>query len=229
MVMYAVIGLGQLGTAVALELTRGGGDVIAIDSTMSRVEALKDHVARALCMNATDDRAMRASGVGEASTVVLAFGEKELEEAVLSTMILRELGVGAIVSRASSDLQGKVLERVGVTKVIYPERQIGLEVARHILTPSVRELIPLSEGTALAELEVKKEHIGLSLAGAHIRQNFGLNVVALRRCRSSTDDDGSVVEQWSVDHVPGPGTVMREGDILVVVGSDEALRGWSEP
>ena len=227
MVSYGVIGLGQLGHAVAVALAKRGAEVVAVDLDMERVEAIKERVTRALCLDATDDRALKASGMGEADTVILALGEEHLEQAVLTTMILREFGVGTIVSRAATTLQGKVLERVGVTEVVYPEREMGILLARKILNPSVRELVPLSKGTSLAEVAIRPEMVGISLAEANLRQEYGLNVVALRRPIDSVADDQTPARRWDVDSTPGPDTLMRSGDILVVVGTDDAIREWT--
>ncbi|MEK7703728.1 MAG: TrkA family potassium uptake protein, partial [Myxococcota bacterium] len=125
MTTFAVIGLGQLGASVATQLAERGAEVIAIDSDPMRVEQIKDQVARAMSLDATDEKALRAAGVADCDTVILALGEAQLEEAVLITMALRELGVGRIVSRASSDIQARLLLRLGVTRVVFPERQIG--------------------------------------------------------------------------------------------------------
>jgi len=227
MAICAVIGLGQLGEAVAVCLAENGVEVIAIDSELDRVEAIKDRVDRALCLDATDERALRAAGVSECGTVVLALGEAQLEEAVLTTMLLRELGVGRIISRAGRDVQAKALERLGVSEVVFPEREMGEQIARKIISPTVRELIPLAKGVTLAELDVPKELSGKSLLDAQVRANFGLNVVAVRRRNESARDDGSIEVAWSLDNMPGPDTIMHAGDQLVVVGEDEQIQAFA--
>ncbi|MBI5510747.1 MAG: TrkA family potassium uptake protein [Deltaproteobacteria bacterium] len=226
MALYAVIGLGQLGAAVATNLANGG-EVIAIDTNAARVDAVKDHVARALCLDATDERALRASGISDASTVVLALGENQLEEAVLATMLLRDLGVGRIIARAGTDVQAKVLERLGVSKVIFPERQIGTQIARQILMPSVREIVPLADDASLAEVEAPEGFIGRSLAELKLRTEFGVNAVAVRRQVEAVQDDGTVKQADRVVSNVGPETILEKGDVLVVVGSDDAVRALS--
>ncbi len=228
MQLVAVIGLGQFGTAIALHLAQHGAEVIAIDRQMEPVDAIKDQVARALCMDATEERALRAAGVGEASTVVLALGENELEQAVLTTMLVRDLGAGRIISRAASPVQGKVLERLGVSRVLFPEKQIGQQVARQILSPTVVDLVPLSPGTSVAEIKVPTVLVGRSIGEAGIRKTYGLNIVAIRHYQRRVKDDGATFDHWDVDNLPGPDTPMRAGDILVVVGADEKLAALAE-
>ena len=108
-------------------------------------------VAAAVCLDSTDESALRASGMAEAATVVLALGENQLEQAVLTTMLLREIGVGRIISRAASDVQRKVLERIGVSKVVFPERQVGEQIARQVMMPAVQRFVPLGDGLALRQ------------------------------------------------------------------------------
>lgn len=224
MAVFAVIGLGQLGAAVARQLTEGGGEVIALDRSEARVDNVKDHVARAFCMDATDERSLRATGIADSSTVVLALGENQLEEAVLTTMLLRDLGVGRIIARAGTEVQAKVLERLGVSKVIFPERQIGTQIARQLLMPTVREVVPLADDASLAEVEVPRAFVGKSLADLKLRAQYGVNAVALKRRHEVVQDDGSAKHRETVVSNLGPETVLELGDILVVVGDDKAVR-----
>jgi trk system potassium uptake protein len=224
MATCGIIGLGQLGQAAALYLADNGIEVIAIDRDAARVEPLKDRVAIAMSLDSTDERALRACGIAECATVLLALGENQLEEAVMTTMLLRELGVGRIISRASSDVQAKVLERLGVSRVIFPERQIGQQVARQIMMPEVHELVPLSEGLALAGVRVPDSLIGRTIGEAEVRRRYGLSVVALKSLHEEAKDDGRVEAIWRTDNNPGPETVMRAGDVLLVVGAENAVR-----
>jgi trk system potassium uptake protein TrkA len=223
MPLCAVVGLGQLGSSVATTLAHARAEVIAIDRNLERVEAIQDRVARALCLDITSERAVRAAGVGEADAVVLALGEGQLEEAVLATMILRDLGVGEILSRAATDVQGRVLERVGVTRVLFPERQMGQQIARQILVPAVREMIPLSAGNAVAEVEIRALLAGQTIGDAGIRAAFGVNVVAVHHRHESARDDGTLTTAWDIESSPGPATKIHLGDVLVVVGADARI------
>ncbi len=224
---YAVIGLGRLGAAVATYLAEQGAEVIAIDSDPVRVDALKEDVTRAMCLDATDERSLRAAGVAECAVVVLALGENQLEQAVLATMLLRELGVGRIIARVATDVQAKVLDRLGVSRVVYPERQIGIQVARQILSPSVHEMIPISEGTSLAEVDVPARFAGKTLVDLQLRREWGLNAVAIRRRREEVQDDGGVRVVEELDNLPGPETTLGAGDVLLVVGPDERIRRFA--
>ena len=225
---FAVIGLGQLGIAVAEYLSANGAEVIAIDRKMESVEAIKDVVARALCMDATSEKALREAGVVECQCVVLALGEGQLEEAVLTTMLLRQLGVGRIISRAATDVQGRVLETLGVSRVVFPERQIGVQIARRLLSPSVHELVPLTEGTSMAEVSIPDKLWGKSLAEIQLRREFGVNAVAIKTPVETAADDGAIELNWEIDSMPGPDSRLGKGDILVIVGPDDGIAQFME-
>lgn len=226
MAIYGVIGLGQLGAAVASYIAEHGGEVIAVDSNLARVEAIKERVPRALCLDATDERALRAAGLADCETVVLALGEAQLEEAVMTTMLLRDMGVGRIVSRAGSDVQGKVLERLGVSRVVFPERQIGTQIAREVLTPAALEVVPFREGISVASFEIPEEWSGSALQQLALRRRFGVTVVAVRRRADRVRDDGSVEGAAIVDAEPGPETVLQPHDVLMVIAKDEKLHAF---
>jgi len=228
MYTYAVIGLGQLGESVARHLSSKGMEVIAIDRNMARVEAIKENVSRAICMDSTNEAALREAGVVECGTVVLALGENQLEEAVLTTMLLRQLGVGRIVSRAASDVQGMVLERLGVSRVVFPERQIGIQIARQLLSPGVVELIPLSEGSALVEVPIPERFWGKTLVEIQLRKDYGLNAVAIKKLIESANDKGDVIRRWEVDSLPGPDSRLEKDEMLVLVGSDDNVARFTE-
>ena len=228
MTTIGVIGLGQLGTAVGTHLAANGAEVIAIDSSLTRVEAIKDEVTRALCLDCTDEKALRAAGLSECAFVVLALGEGQLEEAVLTTMILRKLAVGKIISRASTEVQKEVLERLGVSRVVFPERSMGVQIARQILAPGLHEIVPLSIGSSLAEVSVPRPYIGKTLGDVGLRPKFGLNAVALKRPQESVSDTGEVTTDWAIDNAPAGDTMLESGDILVVVGTDANVRSFVE-
>ncbi len=227
MSIYAIIGLGRLGSAVATSLAEHGAEVIAIDQDPARVDAIKDQVTHAVCLDATDEKALKAAGVADCAVVVLALGEGQLEKSVLATMLLRDLGVGRIIARAATDVQAKVLDRLGVSRVIFPERQIGLQVARQILTPTVQDMMPLAEGTSLAEITVPPHLVGKTLGELQLRREFKLNAVAVRHRYTIAGDDGTARTREDLDSLPGPDTALGVGDVLLIVGSDDAIRRFA--
>jgi trk system potassium uptake protein TrkA len=144
--LYVVVGLGQFGRHVATSLHGGGGNVLAIDRDAKRVEDIKENVDQAVCMDATDIGALRAVGAAKAQTAIIALGENDLEASILSCASLSDLGVGTIIVRAENEMQGRILTRVGATRLVFPEMQMGQHLAKSILMSGVIDQVTLSTG-----------------------------------------------------------------------------------
>ena len=166
-----------IGFHTAKEIYAGGGDVLAIDADEKRVADAKDLVGQAVCMNATDIAALRAVGANKADTAVVALGEEDLEGSIMACTALADLGVGRIIARASSEVHGRILSRVGATKIVYPEQQMGEELARSILISGVLEQVTLSTGQTVAHILPKDEYTGIPLKETRFRSHFGVAVV----------------------------------------------------
>lgn len=223
MKVFVVIGLGQFGKHVALSLQDGGGEVLAIDQDERRVESIKDDVHQAVCMNATDLEALRAVGAAKAQTAVVAVGENDLEAGVVACAALSDLGVAHIIVRAANELQARILERVGATEVVYPERQMGEHIARSILMSGVIEQVTLSTGQMVAQVRMRRDLVGRTLKDAQLRQRFSINVIGIQRKHQYVDDNG--VNQWeeTLDGNPNPDEVIQEDDVVIVVGSQAQI------
>lgn len=219
---YVVIGLGTFGLKVAQTLTDHGEEVIAIDRDRSKVEAIKDKVAMALALDSINEEAMKAAHIDDVDAAVVALGDYQ-EEAILTTMILKGMGIYPIVARAANALYARVLKRVGADQVIIVEDQMGQEVAKRLLAPEIHEKIVLTTGHSLVELEAIKSFIGKTLKELDIRRRFGVNVIALRKKTSQIDEDGKVIQAVVVNDLPGSEDRVEEGDVLVVVGAEEDI------
>ena len=178
MKLFIVLGLGQLGRHTAMTLFSGGGDVLAVDKSEERVELIKDSVGQAVCADATNINTLSAIGAANADTAVIAFGEAELEESILACSALSDLGCGRIVVRSSSALHGKILTRVGASKVVYPEKQIGEQLAKSLLVSGVLEQRNLSFNN-LKEMLIKilDDNVELSLKKENMFKNDSKNTL----------------------------------------------------
>jgi trk system potassium uptake protein TrkA len=214
--VHVVVGLGQFGEHVALRLASAGREVIAVDSDMERVEAVKDSVARAARADCTSEAAMRAIGAAEAESAIIALGEQDFEAAVLGTALLKGLGVGTIIARASGPQRGKILLLAGASRVVYPEAEMGDQVADLLLHPSLSSAARLPSGFGLAELRAPPVVSGKTLAQLELRQAHGLTVVAVTRGDRTLDATADFLFQ--------------EGDHLLVAGRsarlDALARAW---
>ncbi len=208
---FAVIGLGVFGRHVALNLVRRGQSVVAIDRDPDEVEALAAELDATVCLDATDERALRELGLERVSCAVVAIGAESMEASILTTALLRQLGVPRIVARALDELHARVLFAVGAHEVFNPELEMGERLARRLAEPNVLERLDLGEGAQVAELEVPEQLAGQSLVDLDLRRRFGVSVVAIRtgdRVRATID-----------------GTERLEGgSVMVVIGSPDAVR-----
>lgn len=219
MKLFVVIGLGQFGRHTAMTLYQGGAEVIAVDKDNARVELIKDSVGQAICADSTDIDALRSVGIGKADTAIVALGEDDLEDSIVTCTALNDLGLGRIIVRSASEQHGRILTRVGASKIVYPEKQMGEQLAKSLLASGVLEQVTLSTGQMVANIKPTLELIGKTIKEAKLQDKYRLAVIGIQHPRRSIDDRGEVHEDLSLLPVPDPDTVIGDDDILVVVGS----------
>lgn len=222
MVQIAVIGLGDFGYRLATTIYDLGGEVIGIDIKEALVEEIKDHVSEAITMDSTDEAALRDIGIAEVDAAVVAIGTN-IQENIMTTTLLRRLGVTKVVSRAMSSLHAKILEEVGASRVIRIEEQMGEQIAQWLTAPHVLQHVRFASGYSLVELKPKKEFIGKTIRELKLRQNYQVNIAALQKKIMSIDDDGKSIFHIETHSPPDPDDVVEENDILVLVGMDTAI------
>ncbi|MEM7588673.1 MAG: TrkA family potassium uptake protein [Myxococcota bacterium] len=214
MKLFVVMGLGQFGRHTAMTLYEAGADVLAIDEDAPRVELIKNGVGQAVCMDATDPMALDSMQVGKADAAVVAFGEVQLEASILACAALRDLGIKKVVVRSSAPTHGRILKRVGAHHVIYPEKQMGRELARSLLVNSVLEETVLPTGQVVADVPLSSAYEGKTLQDLQLLSRHQLVVIGLRR-----------QQQWQ--GVPPQETALCAGDILVIVGNRKNIADFS--
>jgi trk system potassium uptake protein TrkA len=205
----AVLGLGRFGQAVARELTRLGHDVLAVDSSEKLVQELADEVTHAVEADVTDADALRELGLGDFDTAIVAISS-HLETSILATVLLRQLGVKRIVAKAANALHGSILEQVGASRVVYPERETGYRVAHSFAASGVQDYLDVGPGYGIARVRIPSGWGGKSLGELDLQGSCGLTALALYR-------DGSVTLN------PHASETLRAGDALIVAGLDEDL------
>jgi trk system potassium uptake protein TrkA len=177
---YAVIGLGRFGSAIATTLVELGQDVIGIDSDEERVRQLADVLTQAVQLEATDIRALREVGVQDVDCAVISIGEN-IEASLLVVMQVKELGVERVVAKAVTSLHGRILEKLGVTRVIFPEREMAIRVAHSLAVPNVLDYIELSKDFSIVEVPAPSLFIGRTLKELELRPRYGLTLIAIKR------------------------------------------------
>jgi trk system potassium uptake protein TrkA len=228
MPQYAVIGLGAFGKKVAMTLAEKGADVIVIDKDKESVEEIKDSVSAALILDSTDEQAMQATELGNVDAAVVALGDKQ-EEAILTTAILKKLGISHVVARAINIQYADILRTVGAHKVIIIEESMGEMVAKRLLSPEVYQHVVLTTGHSLVEIAVRDEFIGKTLKQLDFRRRYGINVIAIQKRIPEVDEEGKVTYTVQVNDVPGPDDRIEKDDVLVIVGADEKIEKMSIP
>jgi trk/ktr system potassium uptake protein len=215
---FTVIGLGRFGYSVAKTLAEYGSEVIAIDREEERVKKAADFVTYAVQLDAMDEKALRSVGVQNVDTAIVSIGEN-IESSILVVMILKEMGIRNIIAKAVTSLHGKVLENLGVQRIIYPDRDMAIRVAHSLIRPKVLEQLELSQEYSIVELPTPAHLIGKTLKDSQLRTKYGVNLIAIKH--KVTTEKGIIKDAWNVN--PSPSDVMREDDVLVLIGLNENL------
>ncbi len=238
-----VIGLGLFGREVALSLARRGYSVLAVDRAPEMVEQVKSAVDQALILDTTDESALRESRIDEMAVAVCAIGTQHVENSILTTALLHQIGVPRIIVRAANDLHARILRQVGATDVVNPEQEMGRRVAHQIASPGIREVLSLAEGVCVAEVPTPPSFAGESLAGLDVRRKYGVNVIGVQRRlpggAARAGGEGAADAATAV-RMGGSGELLKQDrrfimnvspterlqadDILVVIGSSEDVK-----
>lgn len=211
---FAVIGLGTFGTAIALELARSGGEVLAIDRDIEPVEKIKDEVAYAVRLDATDPKVLEAHDVHRVDVAIIAIGN-DFEATMLIAVELNQLGLKQIMARAENATQKKILQRLGISEILSPEEEVAKYVARRLRNPEIVDLFHLFDDYNIVEIRTPERFWGKTLVELKIRQRFHCNIVAIKRPQPAEDDDSASLYRL---HIPLPDMAMQEGDRLIVLG-----------
>ena len=206
---YAVIGLGRFGSALARQLCKLGAEVLALDVKGDYVQQIANDVTHAVVGDAQDKEVLRSLGVRNLDCAVIAIGDN-LAASVLITMNLKELGVPYIVCKAHDETHRKVLEKLGVDRVVIPEHEYAQRLARTLNSHNVLDYIELSEDFGILDVPAPKSWIGKSLRELNVRAKLGVTIIAV-------ENGGKTNVSPTADYAVG------EGDTLVMLGDNVAL------
>jgi len=223
MKQFAVIGLGRFGSSVALRLAEKKQQVLAIDKNEELVHEVMDGVTKAVCLDATDEKAVKSVGLQNVDVAICAIGT-DVESSILITLMLKDLGIPVILCKAISVAHKKVLAKIGATKVVLPEKDTGVRIADTLisLSDTVLDHIGLSGRASIIELIVPDEFIGKSLRELDIRATYGVNVIAVKK-KVKALKEGEEIEEEKINVTPQADDVLVKGDILVVFGENEKI------
>ena len=209
---FAVIGLGRFGSAVCSTLYKSGYEVLAIDQEEKRViSALSDHIAsHALQLDSTETSALREAGILEFDTVIVAVGSF-LAESITTTLNLKEGGVPNVIAKASSETHVKLLNKVGADMVVFPEQEMGQQLARQLTRPRLLDQFELDAEHSIVEMIVPDEFDGKTIAELELRRRYGLNLLAIKN------------EGDKMEINPLSNRKLYKGTMIVVVGSNQDI------
>lgn len=205
-----VVGMGRFGKSLALTLIQKGCEVLVIDVDEEKIAAVSQEMTQAVVANATDEETMKALGVSNFDGAVVSIGT-DIQANILATLILKELGVGYVLSKAISKLHSRLLEKVGADRIVFPESDMGIRVAQNLLSSNVIDYIELSPDYSLIEVVASPRFVGKSLSTLDLRRRFEVNVMAIKK------KDGEIMVNPRAEDVIG------EGDILIVIGHNGGL------
>lgn len=208
---YAVIGLGRFGRAVAGSLHKQGFDVLCVDSDEEKVaQVLSDRIAtHARQLDSTQPAALREAGLFEQDTVIVAIGNY-VQESIITTLNVKEGGVPHVVAKASSEIHVKLLKKVGADHVVFPEHEMGCELARSLTQPGILERFELDPESSVVEVIVPEQFDGKTISELKLRSNYGLNVLAVSQ-------DG----RFEIN--PAPSKRLSKGTAMVVMGANHSI------
>jgi trk system potassium uptake protein len=217
MARYAVIGLGRFGMTVANILFDSGMEVIAIEKSPDLVDEVSGRVSTAICMDATDEPALRSLNLNEADAVIIAIGSN-IQESILTAAILKKIGVGIIYAKVENRLHGRILELIGVQHILLPEEIVGTQLAKTLISKNVREYISLSSGHVVMEMVAPRSYVGKELQELALPTKQGVNIIAIKYNSLSVTEDGRNVVEKKVNDMPGANDLVNEGDVLIMMG-----------
>jgi len=209
---FAVVGLGRFGRAVCLTLYNMGYEVMGIDSSAQQVnQVINSQIAtHVLQLDSTDPMALKQAGVFEFDTVIVSIGNY-VEESVITTLNLKEAGVKFVVAKASSKIHEKLLNKVGADWVVFPEYEMGCNLAISLTKPNILERVELDPDNSMVEVLVPEEFAGKTLLDLDLRNEYGLTIIAINHQGQKLEVNPKAIQR------------MEKGDSIVLIGTNKAI------
>ena len=208
----AIIGLGSFGSNLARALSSSDMEIIAIDTNPDKVNEIKDYVTMPVTSDATVKDNLVSVGIKDVDYAVVASGPS-LEPSILTVHILKELGIPNIIAKALTSDHEKILSLVGATQIFYPEKDVANKLATQLTSPNLIDFLPLHSGLVIQEIAPPDVFVGKTLAEIHLRKKYNITVIAIK----------SLIPE-SISPNPGGEYVIKESDILIVLGEEEDIK-----
>jgi trk system potassium uptake protein len=206
-----VIGLGIFGSNISKELYENGFEVIAVDKNKEAVQRVKNYATKAILADGTDNEVMDLIGIHEDDVAIISFGE-DLAASTLITLHLKQMNVKNIIVKAPNEEHKLILEKVGATDVLIPEKEIAGKVAKSLISPNVLDCLPLSDGYMIYEIAPPTSFLGKSIGDLQLRSKYHVEVIAVRDVLTDR-----------IHMVPQADLVLKDGEVLVVIAKEKDI------
>lgn len=218
MKQFVVIGLGRFGSSVARALSEKKFEVLAIDKKEECVKEVEGVVSQAVVVDATDEKALRELGIPDFDTAIVSMAET-IEDSIMITLTLKELGVKQVVVKTNSELHSKLLRKVGADRIVFPEREMADRLVESLASPKIFDFIELSKTHGIIEMVAPKKFTSKTLLDLKLRDKYNISVIAIRRKIPYSKPDGTT--DFKEDIIIGPGGVdeIISGDVLILLGN----------
>jgi len=220
-----IIGLGNFGMSLAIHLSNSGNEVITADNDPEKVNMVKDKVAHAVIMDATNENAYNALPLKNTDLAIIAIGQRN-GAGIMSTAIVKKLTKAKIISRSASALEDTILEAMGVDQIIHPEQEYAERFTKKINLKGSIDNFEIDDEYLVSEIEIDKSLVGKSIMEVDFRKNYKLNIITVIRKRYHKNLMGRDVEKREVVGLPKPNMVFQDGDVLAVFGKDADVKKY---
>ncbi len=207
---FAVIGLGRFGGSICRTLANAGIEVLGIDTNEDRVNEFAMIASHAVVGDATDETCLKSLGIRNFDHVIVAIGDN-IQSSILTTLILKELGVPYITAKAQNDYHEKVLRKIGADRVVHPERDMGIRIANNMISGNIVDYLELSNEYSIVEIAANRKISGHTIMDLDIRKRYGLNIVAIKRGEDMIVSPLAQRYRFMID------------DVLIVIGNDNDI------
>ena len=184
---YAVLGLGRYGYAVAKELVETGAEVLVVDSQESVINDVVNEFPFCKCADITDEDAIAQLGISNIDVVIIAVASN-LETSVMATTLCKDAGVKTIIVKCANERHCKILSKIGADKVVLPEYESGVRLAKNLLSSGFVDILELTNNISLVEFDVKPEWVGKTLIDLNLRKKYSINVIAIQQNNDVTTE-----------------------------------------
>ncbi|MGD6872071.1 potassium channel family protein [Sutcliffiella horikoshii] len=211
---FVVIGLGRFGGSIVEEFSTLGVEVLAIDKDEDNINKISEYATHAVQANATDEATLNSLGIRNFDHAIVSMGD-DIESSILTSLLLKEMGIKQVWVKATNKYHQKVLEKIGVDRIIQPERDMAKRVAHHVVSDKIFDYIELSNNHSIVELFASKKVSNKSLTDLDLRAKYGCTLIGIQR-------DGDIIISPPADEI------IRQGDLLIILGRNEDIHRFED-